>query len=101
MFIYRTFVNPVSSYNLSLYDISFLLIAGVFSSAQMLFFIRASQLEKAGRGAGFNFLSIILGYMSDVLFFGYSMSIYEILGALVIVACSVMIFILKIYKYSD
>jgi uncharacterized membrane protein len=101
MWLYRTFFNPVESLNLSFYDISFLILTGIFSSAQMLFFIRASQLEKAGRGAGLNFLSIILGYLSDLLFFGYSMSISEIIGALVIVGCSIMIFVLKIYKYSD
>lgn len=63
--------------------------------------ILAYQLDKAGRVATLNFLLIIFGYILDMLFFGYSMALYEVIGASIIVICSAIVFILKIYKFTD
>jgi drug/metabolite transporter (DMT)-like permease len=64
-------------------------------SLSQFFFIIAFQLDKAGRAASLNFLQIIFGYCSDILFFGYEMHWYEWAGSAVIVACSLMVFVLK------
>lgn len=61
----------------------------------------AYQLDKAGRVATLNFLLIIFGYILDILFFGYSMALYEVIGASIIVICSGIVFLIKIYKFTD
>lgn len=67
----------------------------------MLFFIKAFQLDKAGRAASLNFLQIIFGYLADVAFFQYHLEWFEWLGATVIVACSVMVFVFKLFKVDS
>jgi drug/metabolite transporter (DMT)-like permease len=42
-----------------------------------------------------------MGYTADILIFGYSMQWYEVVGASIIVVCSVMVFVFKVKRYSD
>jgi drug/metabolite transporter (DMT)-like permease len=63
--------------------------------------INSLHLDKAGRAASLIFLSIVMGYISDYLFFDYHMQWYEILGASMIVLSSCFVFFLKLVHYSD
>ncbi len=58
-------------------------------------------LDKAGRAASLTFLGIVLGYISDYITFDYHMNLMELLGATLIVGCSVTVFALKIINYSQ
>jgi len=58
-------------------------------------------LDKAGRAAQLTFLGIVLGYFSDYITFDYRMNGMELVGAFIIVAGSVLVFTLKILKYSQ
>ncbi len=99
--VYRLFINPNSfNYGFSAYEIFLLVLTGIIRSAGMIFFVLAFQLDKAGRSASLNFLQVLFGYLIDVVFFGYGMEIYEIAGALIIVVCSALVFLLKVYKVS-
>lgn len=100
--VYRLWFNPNGFvYNFSAYDITLLMLSGVVRSMGMVFFVLAFQLDKAGRSASLNFLQIIFGYLMDISFFGYAMEGYEIAGTLIIVTCSVLVFLIKIYKVQD
>jgi drug/metabolite transporter (DMT)-like permease len=67
----------------------------------MLFFIRAFQLDKAGRTAGLNFLQIIFGYLSDIVIFNYQMVWYEVVGASIVIISSIVVFLFKFFNYSN
>lgn len=56
------------------------------------------RLNKAGRAAGLSFISIVMGYAIDVALFEYHMSLLEVLGAMVIIGCSVLAIVLKYYN---
>ena len=56
------------------------------------------RLNKAGRAAGLSFISIVMGYAIDVAIFEYHMSVLEILGAMVIIGCSVLALVLRYYN---
>jgi drug/metabolite transporter (DMT)-like permease len=100
--IYRTVVSPNGfSYGISLWQWCMLLLSGLVRSFGMLFYVRAFQLDKAGRAASLNFLQIIFGYSFDVALFGYGLRWFEVAGTLVIAACSVMVFVIKIFKVRD
>lgn len=102
LIIYRIFINPNNfDYQLTLTEICLLILSGLVRSFGMLFFIKAFQIDKAGRVAGLNFLQIIFGYTSDVIFFSYDLHGFEILGSSIIIICSISVFMLKIYNYSD
>jgi len=88
-------------YNFTLVEVILLLLTGVTRAFSMLFFIRAFQLDKAGRTAGLNFLLIIFGYLADISIFSYSMQWFEILGASVIIISSVIVFLFKYLNYSN
>ena len=47
------------------------------------------------------FLGIVMGYIADYITYGYEMQLFEIVGASLIVSCSVIVFALKIVRYSD
>ena len=66
-----------------------------------LFWIKALFLDKAGRAASLTFLGIVMGYIADYITYGYEMQLFEIVGASLIVSCSVIVFALKIVRYSD
>jgi drug/metabolite transporter (DMT)-like permease len=100
--MFRLFISPNGfHYDLTLTEAFLLFLSGFIRSMGMIFFIKAFQLDKAGRAAGLNFLQIITGYTADMIFFGYSMQAYEMIGATIIVGCSVMVFVLKAKGYSD
>ncbi len=57
----------------------------------------AMQLDKASRAAGLTFTSIVMGYTIDVFLFDYHMCLMEIIGAVIIIGGSAMIFALKYF----
>ena len=57
--------------------------------------------DKVGRVASLQFLEIAIGFIEDSVLFGMEISVYEVIGATLIVVCSVIIFILKLKKYAD
>ena len=100
--IYRVFFNPNNfEYDFTSLEIGLLMFTGVVRSLGMIFFVLAFQLDKAGRSASLNFLQVIFGYMFDMMFFGYVMEGYEVLGTSIIGVCSVMVFLIKIYKVRE
>ena len=100
--IYRLVFNPNNfDYNFTVYEIGLLMFTGVVRSLGMIFFVLAFQLDKAGRSASLNFLQVIFGYLFDMMFFGYVMEGYEMIGTSIIVVCSVMVFLIKIYKVKE
>ena len=102
LLLYRTLINPNGFvYNFTIGEVVLLVLTGVCRSFSMLLFIRAFQLDKAGRTAGLNFLQIIFGYLADMTIFGYSMQWFEILGASVIIISSVIVFLFKYFNYSN
>jgi hypothetical protein len=46
-----------------------MIINGLVNSIAQIMFIRGFQLDKAGRAAGLQFMSIVIGYIADVLLF--------------------------------
>lgn len=102
LLIYRLIISPNGfEYHLTWMEAFLLFLSGFVRSMGMIFFIKAFQLDKAGRAAGLNFIQIISGYTADMIFFGYQMQVHEIIGASIIVVCSVMVFVLKARGYSD
>ena len=102
LMIFRLFISPNGfSYDLTGAEVFLLFLSGLVRSMGMIFFIKAFQLDKAGRAAGLNFLQIITGYSSDMIFFDYSMQVFELIVASVIIICSVMVFVLKAKGYSE
>jgi drug/metabolite transporter (DMT)-like permease len=100
--IYRFCIAPLpDGYGLTGYQTGMLIMMGLVRSVSMILFVKAFQLDKAGRAASLNFVQIIFGYSFDVGVFGYQMRWFEVVGATVIVACSVMVFIIKIYKVKE
>jgi drug/metabolite transporter (DMT)-like permease len=72
LLIYRTIISPNGFvYNFTIAELILLVFTGVCRSFSMLLFIRAFQLDKAGRTAGLNFLQIIFGYLADMIIFDY------------------------------
>ena len=102
LILYRTIISPNGFvYNFTIGEVVLLVFTGVFRSFCMLLFIRAFQLDKAGRTAGLNFLQIIFGYVADMTIFGYSMQWFEILGASLIIISSIVVFLFKYFNYSN
>jgi len=66
-----------------------------------ILWIKALQLDKAGRCASMTMLNIVFAYAFDILFFSYSISLIELSGAALIVGCSALVFILKLYVYKE
>lgn len=77
---------------------AFLLFSnGVVMFFCQILFILSMKLDKASRAAGLQFTAIVFGYLMDLILFDYSVGWGEILGALIIVACSCTALALK-YK---
>jgi drug/metabolite transporter (DMT)-like permease len=99
LLVYRLVIDPNNfEYQLTWDVVLLMLLNGLMRSLSQFFFIIAFQLDKAGRAASLNFLQIIFGYCSDILFFGYEMHWHEWAGSAVIVACSLMVFVLKRFQ---
>ncbi|CDW76357.1 membrane protein [Stylonychia lemnae] len=88
-------------YNMSQTDYVNALGLGIFGALSQICFVKALLYDKAGRCASLLLMNIVYGYLSDVLFFNYDIQIFEIVGSSVIIACSVVIFVIKCYFYND
>jgi drug/metabolite transporter (DMT)-like permease len=82
------------------FQIVLLLGNGLLITLSMYLYIKAFQLDKAGRASSLWFLSIVVGYAFDILIFNYEMQSFEVIGSLVIVSSSTIVFLFKIYNYS-
>ncbi|TNV77650.1 hypothetical protein FGO68_gene15314 [Halteria grandinella] len=99
---YRVFINTDYDYStLTASDWFYLILNGLLQAIMQLLWIKSLHLDKAGRSASLIFLSIVMGYIADYLFFGYHMQWFEIVGAGMIVATSVVVFGMKLYGYSN
>jgi drug/metabolite transporter (DMT)-like permease len=102
LLFYRLFVNTDYDYStLTLSDWGLLALNGTIMALMQLLWIKALFLDKAGRAASLTFLSIVMGYVADRLFFGYQMQWHEYTGAAIIVVCSAIVIGLKLVNYSD
>eukprot|EP00347_Sterkiella_histriomuscorum_P002764 403366892 len=100
--IYRYYINTEHfEYNLTSSDYLNLLGVGLTATFGQIFYIKALYFDKAGRLASLTLLNIVFGYMFDILVFNYDMQIYEMLGAALIIACSVLVFAIKIHSTSQ
>ena len=99
---YRQFVNP-NGFNYHITGMQFLLLIGngVLVTIAIQLYIKAFQLDKAGRSSSLWFLAIVVGYAFDIIVYKYQMQTIEIVGSLVIIGASMMMFVLKFKKYSD
>jgi hypothetical protein len=71
--VYRTqFSEKGFGYSIGLTEIALMILNGLVNSLAQIMFIKAFQIDKAGRAAGLQFLSIVFGYASDALIFKYS-----------------------------
>ncbi|TNV77064.1 hypothetical protein FGO68_gene17032 [Halteria grandinella] len=84
----------------TLKDVLMLTVNGLVQTFAQLMFVRSFQLVKAGRVAGLQFLSIVMGYLGDAIFFGYSIKAFEWAGAGIIIVCSAVMFGMKLFNYS-
>ncbi len=100
--VYRLFMNPNGfSYRITGIQLFLLIGNGVLVTIAIQLYIKAFQLDKAGRASSLWFLAIVVGYAFDITVYKYQMQTIEILGSLVIVGASTMMFVLKFKKYSD
>ena len=96
--IYRLWINPNNfSYDMTLTKFCLLFGNGAVMFLCQIWFIIAMQVDKASRAAGLTFTAIVMGYTMDVAIFDYHMSLWEIIGAVIIVGGSAMIFALKYF----
>ncbi|CDW75835.1 aaa family atpase [Stylonychia lemnae] len=91
----------VSKYNLDFNQLILISLIGVSATISNGFTIKAFQYDQAGRISSLCFLEIIISYIGDIVLLGYSMKLLEIVGCLVIVICSVITFLFKIFKYTQ
>jgi Ca2+/Na+ antiporter len=56
--------------------------------------------DKAGRVHSLKFILMVFGYFNDIFIYDYDISVWELIGAIVIVACSCAMFMMKFYNYS-
>ena len=102
LLFYRAFVNTEYDYStVNGEQYFYLALNGVLQTLTQMLWIKALQLDKAGRAASIMFLGIVIGYLTDYFVFNYDMQIHEYIGAGLIVTCSGLVFALKIIKYSD
>ena len=57
--------------------------------------------DKVGRVHSLKFILMAMGYVEDILIFHYDFRVVELFGAVVIIVCSIVIFLLKLYKFTD
>lgn len=99
--IYRTMINTEYDYSTFNGEEIFLIILnGLVQCLMQIAWIQSLFLDKAGRAASLTFIGIVLGYISDYITFDYHMNAMELLGATLIVGCSVIVFALKIFNFS-
>ena len=97
LLIYRLFFTENSfNYSIGWTEAFLLLINGIVNSFAQLSFVRAFQLAKAARVSSLQFSSIVFGYAGDMLFFSYSLKFWEVLGSVVVVGSSMLMFILNV-----
>ena len=101
LIIYRSSVESEAAYNLTWYQGFLLIWNGLLVAVGCLLYVKAFALDKAGRASSLWFLAIVVGYIFDILIFNYEMQVFEVMGSLIIIASSALVFIFKLYKYSD
>jgi len=78
-----------------------LIFNGILVTIAIQLYVKAFQLDKAGRTATLWFFAIVVGYAFDIVVYKYQMQTVEILGSLIIIAASAMMFVFKFKRYSD
>jgi len=78
-----------------------LILLGCISNFANQCGIIACFFDKASRIASTLFLSVLFSYVTDVLVFGVSLHIVEVIGALFIVVCSSFTMVLKYLNYLN
>ncbi len=80
---------------LSKTDIYLLIAMGMVGASSQCLYIEALKLESATRVSCLFILSIAVGFSTDFLFLGYPLQMMQVLGTLMIILSSVLIFVLK------
>jgi len=81
----------------SIVAIILLIVHGFIGIIAINFYMLSLKYEKAGRAAAVNYLQIVFISMIDVFYFGLSVDLRDILGAILIIACSFTITFLKAF----
>jgi drug/metabolite transporter (DMT)-like permease len=99
--MYRKVLGNDVEYNFDLTQWLLIIFIGISTCIGNQMVIVAVTHDKAGRVASLRFLHIVLGYIEDILIFGYELRVLECLCAMTIVLSSVATFILKYLKMTD
>ena len=58
-------------------------------------------MDKAGRLHSMFFLLVFLGYLADVVLFHYKINALELIGAIIIITGSILIFVMKVFNCAQ
>jgi uncharacterized membrane protein len=76
-------------------------LIGLLTCISNQLLIYAFTLDKVGRIHGLFFLLVAMGYLEDLVLYNKSVSILEILGTILIIGCSTVVFLLRYFKISN
>jgi uncharacterized membrane protein len=99
--IYRPILGNTTEYKFTGEQWFYIVLIGVLTTVTNQIAIMALACDKAGRVASLNFLKVVLGYSSDVILFGYSVSGMEFIGISTIMLCSIGLFVMKYMQIGD
>lgn len=100
--VYKVFISTTGFiYNFTLEQYLYMMVLGSASFLTQVLWIKALHFDKAGRCASMTMLNMVFGFFFDIVIFNYDMQIWEILGVCLIIGCSTLVIILKIYVYKE
>ncbi|CDW71237.1 integral membrane protein duf6 containing protein [Stylonychia lemnae] len=95
--IWLIFRYPIGiHYNFDTYQTLLMTMIGILTTASNQLKIVALSIDKAGRIASLQFLEVFFSYCCDFFIYSIQIQLLEMLGAVLIVACSIAMLILKI-----
>ncbi|CDW88745.1 membrane protein [Stylonychia lemnae] len=89
------FPNEIE-YNFDTYQVCLMSMIGILTTASNQLKIVALSKDKAGRIASLQFLEVFFSYCCDYFLYSIQIQMLEMLGAVLIVACSIAMLIFKI-----
>ena len=98
---YRYVFGNNPSYDFDTEQIVLLILCGLLGAAGNQIVIIAMQQDKAGRIASMMFIAVLIGYIEDIAIFNYDIGVFEAIGAILVVCCSLTTLLFKFYKFSD
>ncbi|CDW72327.1 UNKNOWN [Stylonychia lemnae] len=100
-YVCRKLPNPDLQYNFDFYQIELLILTAIFSNFANQFAIMALKYDKAGRIHSLSFFQVLFSFLGDILIFGYNFTSQQLVGAVVIISCSIVIMLLKYFMKDE